>query len=299
MIDIREKAKVYLMQVLTEIRSSGPTGALFTRLTGLTHSGLITAWQGGSKQTSCNSFSGLYATGIGIPKTGAHQILGFQRIDNEVKKTKPYAWIEASDSQNKGMRPQYGDIFLMSNLYHTAVSLDFEGDFWNTVEGGQGGPSTAGSPPNWSIAYDAIKRKKARQTGDVVVNAKGEKVKGWVDIDLFVNGLPQPVPMPPWLQGWWVVPWRGQLFYYYFELPGKVSWTLKRPPNEMVVPLHFDDVATVQVNSRDVVTIKWKTTGSVEVFKPLSADRRTLIGDWNDREPLYANRGLYYNPQTI
>jgi hypothetical protein len=297
MVDIRETAKLDLDKIPSEVRSNGGTATLFTTLTGCTHAGLIANWKAGGKLTSCNSFTGLYAWRIGLPAGGAFHALSKQRIDIAVQGIgKGYAWIEAA--KNPAALPMYGDVFLMTNLYHVGVSLEVKDGVWYTVEAGQGGPST-GSPPEYKHAYDSIKRKQAAQKGGILQNSKGVLVKGWVDIDLYMNGLPHPVPLKGWLVGWWVVAWRGQLFYYYVEAPGKVSWTLKRPVSESFIPYKFDDVGTIVLDSRDVVTIKWNTTQTIEKFKPLTADNRTLIGDWNDKEPLIACRGLYYNPQSI
>jgi hypothetical protein len=295
--DIRMNAKAYVDKIPHEVRSNGEPAGRFKELTGMVHADLIANWKAGGKLTSCNSFTGVYATSIGLPAGGKYHALSKQRIDLAVQGLgKGYAWVEAA--ANPTARPMCGDVFLMTNLYHVGVSYDVKGGIWYTAEGGQGGPST-GTPPEYKGAYDSVKRKQAAQNGSILQNTKGVLVKGWVDIDLYMNGLPVPVPMAQWLKGWWVVAWRGQLFYYYFEAPGKVSWTLKKPVSESLIPYKFDDVASVVQDSRDVVTVKWNTTGTVEKFKPFTEDCRTLIGDWNDKEPLFACRGLYYNPPSI
>jgi len=107
-------------------------------------------------------------------------------LDQKLKQWgKSYAWVPSTT----GARPKFGDIFQLPPRLHQGISLDFDGDFWNTAEGGQGGKSH-GNPP-----FDLIKRKQARQTSDVVTNEKGETLKGWLDIERFLNGPPIEAPI--------------------------------------------------------------------------------------------------------
>ncbi|MGH8519244.1 MAG: hypothetical protein ACREUE_17475, partial [Panacagrimonas sp.] len=129
----------------------------------------------------------------------------------------------------------------------------------------------------------------ATQSGDgEMVTNKGEKLKGWVDIDLYLNGMPKAMPMPDWLPGWWKVPWRADTFYYYFEKPGSVKWTLKKPISDAMAPVNFNDTANVMFNDRGELTLQWWATQTIENFKK-QADK-IMIGDWNSKEPLIATR---------
>ena len=79
----------------------------------------------------------------------------------------------------QGARPKFGDIFEIATTLHQGVSLDFEGDNWNTAEGGQGGAQSG---------FDIIKRKRyAAERRRSLMHPRGP-LKGWVDIDLFANG---------------------------------------------------------------------------------------------------------------
>jgi hypothetical protein len=278
-MDIRERARIYLLQVPpppAEIRSNGVTAPLFTRLTGgMTQAGLQQNWNSGGKQTSCNSFVANYAgdAGIGIGKPG--RSLGQFGLDNKVAGWgKGFAWVAASP----GARPKFGDIFEIATSLHQGVSLDFVGGTWNTAEGGQGGPS---------LGFDIIKRKALSQGGDLVIHPRGP-LKGWVDIDLFANG-PPPTTMPGWLLGWWAVPWRARIFYYFFEESFKASWTFTRPISNALAPMRFDDTAVVTIDGPQSVTLKWSATGSVEKFAQ-STSSGEMLGTWNGTEPLLATK---------
>ena len=135
--------------------------------------------------------------------------------------------------------------------------------------------------------FDLIKRKQARQISDVVTNDKAETLKGWVDIERFLNG-PPPTTVPSWLIGWWSVPWRGRTFFYFFDANFTASWTFAKPLSNGLSPLTFDDTATVTFDDAKSITLKWSKTGSVEQFS--AATESSLVGTWNAAEPLIATR---------
>jgi len=195
-MDVRERARTYLLQVPpfpAQINSNGATAALFTKLSGITHNQMLVSWGKAPRPntdppvfkadpppglTSCNGFVGLYGHGAGI--TDKKRTLGQFNLEKVLKSWgKSHAWIPAT----AGARPKFGDIFEIATRLHVGVSLDFEGDTWNTAEGGQGGSQSG---------FDIIKRRRAKQNGKVLKSEKGETLKGWVDIDLFVNGPPRP-----------------------------------------------------------------------------------------------------------
>jgi hypothetical protein len=290
-VDIRETARIYLLQVPPipgQINSIGPTAPLFTRLSGITQNQLLESWGLKARKdgkiikdtppglTSCNSFVANYAgdAGIGIGKPG--RSLGQFNLDKKVAGWgKGFAWIPATE----GARPKFGDIFEIATTPHQGISLDFEGDTnWNTAEGGQGG-SLSG--------FDIIKRKRLPQSGGAVTHPRGP-LRGWVDIDLFANG-PPPTTVPGWLLGWWSMPWRGQVFFYFFEASFTVSWTLTRPISPAFAPLRFNDTATLTMDGQTSITLKWKATGSVEKLAQTGTGRE-MTGMWNGTEPLVATK---------
>lgn len=278
--DLRGKAKTYLQQIPAspgEIQSIGPTAGKFFQLTGMNQTMLTANWSAGGIMTSCNSFVALYAASLGLVLNG--RSLGQFGLDKKVESWgKGYAWVPASS----GKRPKFGDIFELERL-HQGVSLDVDGSTWNTVEAGQGGKSTG---------YDIIKRKQSPQTGGVLthqtIKKTQEPVKGWLDIELYLNGLPTTQPMPSWLTGWWQVPWRGRIFYYFFERPGTAKWTFKKPISDALTPTTFDDTAKLTFDSAQVLTLVWSATGTVEKFRRQTD--RLMVGDWNSAEPLTATR---------
>ena len=133
--DIRERAKQILSAVPPlgqQINSDGPTAALFTKLTGgVTHERLVKNWEKGGIMTTCNEFVGWFGQAL-----GSKDYLGRFDIETYLAKAgKGLAWVPAGSDA----RPKYGDIFRPTS-FHIGISLDFEGDTWNTVESGQGGP---------------------------------------------------------------------------------------------------------------------------------------------------------------
>ena len=57
---------------------------------------------------------------------------------------------------------------LTGGVTHMGISLDLEGDTWNTVQSGQGGPKAK---------RDIIKRKQTTYDAS--------KLQGWVDLELY------------------------------------------------------------------------------------------------------------------
>ena len=277
-MDIRDSARMYLLQVPpfpSQITSNGPLAALFTKLSGITHTMLLNSWAKDPPPglTSCNGFVGIYgnATGISEPK----RFLGQFSLDKKLAGWgKSFAWV----TPGAGTRPKFGDVFELAGRLHQGISLDFEGNIWNTAEGGQGGSK---------MGFDIIKRKQSTQTSDIVTHDKGAALKGWVDIDLFVNG-PPPTTVPGWLLGWWSVPWRGRTFFYFFDSKFTASWTFSKPISNALAPMTFDDTATVTFDTTKSITLKWGKTGSIEKFSQIT--EANLAGTWNGAEPLVATK---------
>src|SRR5262245_41988494 len=163
MSEVRDRAAKVLSEVPPlgqQITSVGPTAAQFTKMTGVTQATLAANWATGGIMTTCNAFTGWFSKAVGCKEY-------LRRFDLDTylpKSGKGYAWVK-SDGTN---RPGYGDIVRFKS-FHVGVSLDFEGDTWNTAESGQGGPK---------MGYDVLKRKQKSPYD-------GSKVLGWVDLDLY------------------------------------------------------------------------------------------------------------------
>jgi len=288
-MDARAAAAAYLVKVPpfpTLVTSDGFTAKLFTDLSRITHLQLQQSWGQAPRGdgtthpdknfppglTSCNGFVGVYgtATNIALPGRDLGQFLLEQRLKQWGKS---FAWIPST----AGVRPKFGDIFEVLGRPHVGISLDFVGNTWLTAEGGQGGSQ---------MKRDIIKRKQVTQIDDFVRTDKSEQLKGWVDIDLFVNG-PPPTELPSSMLGWWSVPWRGKTFFYFFEANFKASWTYTKPISDAFTPFTFDDTATVTLDGPASITLKWKATGSVEKF---TGSGREMVGMWNGVEPLVATK---------
>ncbi len=268
--DIRERAEDYLKVVPAlgmQITSNGPTALLFTKLTGATQAALEKNWNGGGIWTTCNEFVGHYGRAL-----GSKDYLGRFDIDAYLKKVgKGHAWVPRTDDT----RPRYGDVFLIrsSSSLHMGISLDFEGDKWNTVESGQGGPKAK---------CDIIKRKQC--------NYDDSKHIGWVDLELYFDPATQLVPVPDWLVGWWKVIWRAQAYYYYFDRNRQVKWTQNLPSNTLQPPMIASDTGSFAVEGVYAVTIRWGATGSVEKLGrlPTTTDDLQIGGTHNGTERLTA-----------
>ncbi len=265
--------------------TSKHTPALFQEWTAWTQTALVGQWRreeiaylaektkyqliGGAKPrlahtTTCNAFTGKYSQKIGSAK----QVNTFY-----LDKAFPNAFV-VSDPKGTN-RPGYGDIvmFVLNKRFHVNVSLDFEGDMWNHVDGGRGGRTTG---------YDVVQREQTRYQRDMI--------NGWVDI----SKLPgvsitegQTVAGAHWLQGWWQVKWRGKYFFYLFERDGQVKFTRTRPKQNTDSLTSPIDTGTYTIDTS--VTITWKATGSVEVLKR-GANNSSMSGHWNRKENLFAEK---------
>ncbi len=264
---IRERAKDILKDVPAlgqQINSDGPTAALFTKLTGgVTHASLVADWKGGSIRTTCNEFVGWFGRAL-----GSKDYLGRFDIETHLAKVgKGYAWVPSKD----GARPKYGDIFRPKS-FHMGISLNFDGDKWNTVESGQGGPKAG---------RDIIKRKQTTYDGSTL--------QGWVDLELYFGSAAQSGPVPVWLPGWWKVTWRGQLYLYYFDSNRQVKWTQNLQQETSQPPLTGNDTGSFAIDINGAITVRWNATGSVENFsRVLVTPDEQMQGTWNGKEPLTA-----------
>jgi hypothetical protein len=177
------------------------------------------------------------------------------------------SWVKATEAA----RPKYGDICLFRKL-HVNVSLEFEGDTWTHVDGGQGGPKTT---------YDIVKRIRDKAPFDPA------RLAGWIDIELFfAASASQSVAPPTWLPGWWKVMWRSQPYYYYFDSRNQVKWTQMSPTSTTQPPSVSRDTGSVVVGGLSEITIRWGATGTIEKFSKSGSNQ--MRGTWKDIEPLTA-----------
>ena len=248
----------------------GQTNPLFYKMTSnVTHSHLTGVWAKGSIETTCNAFVGWYGNMLGSRKA----LSVFEMEKNLKSMGKAHAWVKAAP----GLRPKYGDIF-RPKRFHMGISLDFEGDLWNTAESGQGGRK---------MGFDVIKRKQTTWN----VNDQ----LGWIDIEAYFGvaptaAVPLPGAIPDWLLGWWNVSWRSSPFYYCFERSGQVKFTraLPRSPSQSLTAAI--DTGSYSVDVSNAVTIRWNATGSVEKLSkaPGVNGAGPMKGMWNDKEPIAA-----------
>lgn len=268
MADIRDRAEEILSVVPPigqQINSDGPTAALFTKLTGVTHETLVKNWSGGGIMTCCNAFVGWYASQL-----GSKQYLGRFDLEQYLPKIgMGHTWVKSTAD----VRPKYGDI-CRHTAFHVGVSLDFDGEIWNHVDAGQGGPKAG---------HDILKRTRSAQPYDY------KKLQGWIDIELFFGSAGTATgPIPEWLLGWWEVTWRAEAYYYYFDRSHQVKWTQSRPRDTSKPPMLANDTGSVTVEVPSSVMIRWGATGSVEKFTRPLTNGDPMEGTWNDQESLTA-----------
>jgi hypothetical protein len=241
----------------------GKTNPLFYKMTNTKHSYLTGEWDKGSIVTTCNGFVGWYGDMLGSKKA-----LGQFEMEKNLKRMgKAHAWVKAAP----GLRPKYGDIF-RPKKFHMGISLDFEGDMWNTAESGQGGRKSG---------FDILKRKQTPWN----VN----DLQGWIDIELYFGVTVQPGPVPEWLLGWWNVSWRTKPFFYYFERSGDVRFTRTPPQDTTQRLLAGIDTGKFVLDINNAVTIKWGATGAVEkLTKAPGIAAGPMKGTWEGKEPITA-----------
>ena len=271
---IRDKAKKFLDQVPAypaEVWSDRER-ALFTTLTGYTHDKLVAVWNGGGKDknlTTCNAFTSIYGKFLG-PKGYVMGAFEPEKKEFLGKEGRPHAWITPGGDR----RPKFGDVFVKLPRYsHVGISLDFDGEVWNTVESGQG------------IVGERDKLKRCKRTFDA------NTLAGWVDIEILLE--PDPPPISRWVIGWWKVAWRNRIYYYYLGADGMARWTDWPPSPVTPAPLEHCAPRTgvFTFSYPDGVTIRWFDTGNTEVFarEPCTvAD--DMKGLWNGSEDLVATK---------
>jgi hypothetical protein len=269
----REKAAAYLAGVPFEVTSKG-NPPLFQRLTGVDQDFLDREWKAGRITTTCNGFTGIYASALGCNlKLGT-----FWPETVLARAGKSHAWVPAGC----GKTPGFGDIFVVDhfvpekkrNDLHAGVVLECNGSIWTIAEAGQGGRD---------LKYDII-RKRPRQV-DV------GRVKGWVNIEALFAAAPSSLPhaahetgaraSPTWLEGWWQVAFRGSTYFYCFDTGNGVTYTRQGIGGATA------GRGSVRVDDDRHFTVTWAGTGATERFEVSGAG--TLRGRWNNVETLFAS----------
>ncbi len=267
---IRKKAEAILDPVTKQvpIYSDKPKNGvdLYARYTDLSQKHLEKNWdtvqKNGKKgqMTGCNSFVGWYSRQLGTV------YLGGIDIEADLRKAgMQHAWVRSSS----GGKPRYGDMCQHAEVTHTSISLDMEGGTWPRLNAGQGGSG---------MRKDVIAISKGVWASGVL--------KGWVDIDSLAKAT---APVPDWLLGWWQVAFRGDTYYYYFDLTHQVKWSEFRPRDTMMRMMATDGGAgSFAVKDGSEITIKWRS-GNVEKFTRSSSGDR-IAGTWNESAAISAER---------
>ena len=183
-VTLRSEIQNWLLKNIPEDISS--KDARFAKLTGMTQKTLEDNWKGGGILTSCNSFAGKVAQGLGVPWSSvlAKGALDISKAESEV----PGCWQEANSAEacNDDITPHAGDFYsgwlkvkhkgteFIQKWGHVGIVYDYEPDtgMWWLVQGGQGGPKMGVDYIKWS-------HQKFDRT----------KLNGWVDMARYL--MPQ------------------------------------------------------------------------------------------------------------
>lgn len=262
--EIRAKAREVLEQELPagiQFRSD-TDGNRFEQLTGYSHATLKANWDKGGKMSTCMGYVAHYCTRLGLtPNLGRFDLDTFLP---SIKKE--HAWIRSTMSR----RPKYGDILLHQGI-HVDVSMGFDGNVLIRGAAGQG------QIPR----YDAVARVRGNQAYDWT------KLKGWVDLELYVGVAPAAIS---WLKGWWQV-WDGNYYFYFFGDGGFVQYTKTKPTGGQPPknPANQGDYAL----EGNTLRVTWNPTGggtTVETFHNAFPGATQMNATSNRFSPLVATR---------
>jgi hypothetical protein len=290
---IRDHARAYLADIPLGPKNyigSNSHKRRFTELTGRTHEALKEAWANKSALTTCNAFTGVYGSKMGdktgllhslFPETFLFSKNQTQAVGFKSKHERGYAWIKSAPDA----RPSFGDVYQITsqpvyhkvtkkflyNSAHVGIVMDFdEADYWYHADSGQGGSEAT---------QDLIMKQRSLTPFDYT------KVKGWVDIELFLANIPdQTRPTPKFLQGWWEVVWRGYTYYYYFFSTHDVVWSQFPPLNKNMAPMKTPvQMGRLVVLNELGFLIIWNDTGARETFyRPPGFEDTNIIGSWTN-----------------
>jgi hypothetical protein len=272
MADIRALAKSVLSVVPErpgQITSLQPE---YQKYTGLSHATMKKNWDGGGIMTGCNAFTGWYARTLRgmVPDCNAPTAyLGrFDLATYLPTIGMGHAWVKSSPTN----WPYYGDI-CRHKSFHVGVSLDFIGEQWEHADAGQGGKG---------VGCDILKRTLSK------TNYDWTKLEGWVDIEVYYGTAPQLGAVPDWLQGWWNINWRGDNYYYFFNVDRRVKWTQQKPRDLISRPLSAEGTGNFTIDDK-WVAIYWES-GTVEVFQRSDSDDAHMEGRYNNMEDISGDR---------
>lgn len=127
---------------------------------------------------------------------------------------------------------------------HVGINLSVEGDVWNTIEGGQGGPGSG---------VDKVARVKHKYDTSHLL--------GWVDMRLLASGQPA---LPDWLLGTWMIYAGKQNFVYSVNRYGEFTQKAYKPTGSDDAP-NLDTGKLLSITG-DVVKVRWDREGGIEVF---------------------------------
>ena len=262
--DVRAKAKGLLQPVLGQVpilSNDQSKGKLYTNYTGYTQDYLEEWWDVKKKPlTGCNAFVAWYSRSLLGNNLGGFQLDQILKGLNEL-----HTWVKSSS----GYEPRYGDICLHAGRGHMSICLGIGGGRRKAVQGGMGGPR---------LRYDSI------DTSDDPWNPSA--IEGWVDIESY---RAQTDNVPDWLQGWWEVTFRGDTYYYYFDLKRQVKWSEMQPRDIFTPMLATDGGVGTFSNAGTEVTVRWRS-GTVEKFTATGQEFDTMNGTWNGSERITAAR---------
>ncbi len=256
----------------------------FYELTWTNHTVLMADYVAGGIMTACNGFVNWYALRLGI-KGISNWFLLWQSLQGIQKGE---AWVPATAT---GAKPKPGDI-LKHRINHVDVAIGFNGNILRRVGAGQGDGTIYSTHPrprdpnSRAMEYDCLKRVDG--TGPY----NWQNLEGWLDIDLFFGTATTATDVvPDWLVGWWRVAWRGMIYFYYFDQNHQVKWTQTQPLSTAFPPLLADDTGDFTIDNFSVVTLRWRTTQSVETLRPkyLSSGNE-MTGKCNGTDPLTATK---------
>ncbi|MBH9575950.1 MULTISPECIES: hypothetical protein [Inhella] len=241
---------------LATIKDKCVTNAHFKDFTGWEHYDLLKKWLS-DRTTTCNEFCQKCALKMGTPSD-----ISLNRFDIAEwlsGRGLGHCWIPG----DSGATPEYGDIFRLYeakpdhngvSLNHMGVSLFVSGSEWFTAESGQGGPSKG---------FDAVARKKRVW--------KPASLTGWVSIKAILNA---GKPLPNWAGGWWEVTEGSQVYYYYLEAGGKISFTPVKPLALAQRPPFASMTGTFRVKGMFGLEISWAGPDVDESFMLTEQDAK-------------------------
>lgn len=225
------------------------TNSLFKFLTDLDHLTLMKSWANGDHLTSCNAFVSHITTKFGLRGYGGFYL-------DKIAAAQGHSRYYVSAKDHPGARPRYGDLFETRSYnkvghyenLHVGFSLNFEGEGWWTVEGGQGGAT---------LGRDRVSllRKKKYNGTDMI---------GWIDMRKLLDF---EFTLPSWMVGVWQVNTPKGEYFYEIDIAGSIREIpfAARPGLGATVPTL--DTAVMVFASGAAVKLKWASESGIEEWR--------------------------------